>query len=203
MTPASTCLQPSGEFYPVLNVRKLVKNYKETGALAEQCSVFGFINDWCFITKTGAVGAVIQLQGIDYECLDQRDLDSTTKRLEAAFKLFGPEFRVYQYLFKSHFQPDPARRYDNPVVQRAEQERARYFAQKADEMFSIHIYYVLLYQGTSNASKMTLTKALGSLLSQRPAAGLASLQSLFSAKKEIVLIEEEIDRAVTILLRQA
>jgi len=90
----------------VLNLRKLVKNYKETGALAEQCSIFSFIDDCCFLTKTGAVGAVIQLEGIDYECLDQGDLDNATKRLEAAFRLFGPEFRVYQYLFKSHFQPD-------------------------------------------------------------------------------------------------
>jgi type IV secretion/conjugal transfer VirB4 family ATPase len=187
----------------VLNVRKLVKNYKETGALAEQCSVFSFINDWCFITKTGAIGAVISLEGIDYECLDQRNLDSTTKRLEAAFKLFGPEFRVYQYLFKSHFDADPPPAYSNPVVQRAEQERARYFAEKADEMFSIHIYYVLLYQGASSATKMTFPKAMASFFSQGVTAGTANLKSLFSAKKEILLIEEEIDRAATILLRQA
>jgi hypothetical protein len=36
----------------MLNLRKLVKSYKETGALAEQCSIFSFINDWCFVTKT-------------------------------------------------------------------------------------------------------------------------------------------------------
>src|SRR5579864_538795 len=125
----------------MLNIRKLLKNYRETGALAEQCSVFSFINDWCFITKSGAIGAVIEVEGIDYECLDQRTLDSTTKRLEAAFKLFGPEFRVYQYLFKSHFEASPSPVYSNPVVQRAEEERARYFAEKADEMFSIQIYY--------------------------------------------------------------
>jgi type IV secretion system protein VirB4 len=89
----------------MLSLRKLVKNYKETGSLAEQCSVFSFINEWCFITKTGAVGVVVESEGIDYECLDQRDLDNDTRRLEAAFKLFGPEFRVYQYLFKSHFEP--------------------------------------------------------------------------------------------------
>ncbi len=187
----------------MLNLRKIVKNYKETGALAEQCSVFSFINDHCFITKTGAVGVVIQLEGIDYECLDQNALDNATKRLEAAFKLFGPEFRVYQYLFKSHFQPEPTRSYDNPVVQSAERERARYFAQKVDEMFSIRLFYVLLYQGSSSATKMTFLKALGSFFNQGPSAGIANLRSLFSARKEILLIEEEIDRAATILLRQA
>jgi type IV secretion/conjugal transfer VirB4 family ATPase len=187
----------------VLNLKKLVKNYKETGALAEQCSVFSFINDWCFITKTGAVGVVIKMEGIDYECLDQRDLDSATKRLESAFKLFGPEFRVCQYLFKSHFQPEPPRDYSNPVVQRAEQERSRYFAEKAEEMFSIHLYYVLLYQGTSHVTKMTLAKALRSFFNQGFSTGTKNLTTLFSAKKEIVLIEDEIDQAATILLRQA
>ncbi|HEV3040396.1 MAG TPA: hypothetical protein VHA33_21715 [Candidatus Angelobacter sp.] len=179
----------------MLNLRKLVKNYKETGALAEQCSIFSFIDDHCFTTKTGAVGVVIQLEGIDYECLDQGDLDSATKRLQTAFKLFGPEFRVYQYLFKSHFQPEPPQSYDNPVVQRAEQERASYFAQKADEMFSIRLFYVLLYQGSSSATKMAFLKTLGSFLSQGPSAGIANLKSLFSTRKEILLIEEEIDRA--------
>ena len=101
----------------MLNIRKLVKNYRETGALAEQCGIFSFINDWCFITKSGAIGAVIEVEGIDYECLDQRTLDSNAKRLEAAFRLCGPEFRVYQYLFKSHFHPDQPPAYSNPVVE--------------------------------------------------------------------------------------
>ena len=187
----------------MLNIRKLVKNYSETGALAEQCSIFGFISDWCFVTKTGAIGTIIEVEGIDYECLDQRSLDSTTKRLEAAFKLCGPEFRVYQYLFKSHFLPDPPPTYGNPVVQRAEVERSRYFAHKSEEMFSIHLYYVLLYQSASHAAKMTFTKALGSFFSQGFEAGAANFKSLFSAKKEILLIEEEIEQAATILLRQA
>jgi type IV secretory pathway VirB4 component len=145
----------------VLNIRKLAKNYRETGALAEQCGVFSFINDWCFITKGGAIGAVIEVEGIDYECLDQRSLDATTKRLEAAFRLCGPEFRVYQYLFKSHFHPDQPPAYSNPVVERAEIERSRYFAEKSEEMFSVRIYYVLLYQSASHAAKMTVTKARG------------------------------------------
>ena len=187
----------------MLNIRKLIKNYRETGALAEQCSVFSFINDWCFITKTGAIGAVIEVEGIDYECLDQRSLDSTTKRLEAAFKLCGPEFRVYQYLFKSHFQPDPPPAYGNPLVRRAELERSQYFVQKSEEMFSIHLYYVLLYQSTPHAAKTTFTKALGSFFSQGFRSGAANLKSLFSAKKEILLIEEEIAQATTVLLRQA
>jgi len=49
---------------------------------------------------------------------------------------------------------------------------------------------------------MTLTKALGSFL-RGPSTGMADLRFLFSANKEILLIEEDVDRAATILLRQA
>src|SRR5262249_26358046 len=152
------------------------------------------------ITKNGAVGTVIEVEGIDYECLDQRTLDSTTKRLEAALRLCGPEFRVYQYLFKSHFQPEPPPAYSNPVVSRAEVERSHYFTRKTEEMFSVHIYYVLLYQGGPNAAKMTFTKALGSFFNQGIKTGIKNLTTLFSAKKEILIIEDEIDQAATILL---
>src|SRR5581483_189596 len=51
--------------------------------------------------------------------------------------------------------------------------------------------------------KMTFTKAIGSFFSDSLRAGAANLKSLFSAKKEILLIEDEIDQAATILLRQA
>src|ERR1043165_4028725 len=203
MTRRSTRPQPSGGFQSVLNIRKLVKNYRETGALVEQCSVFSFINDCSFITKSGAVGAVIEVEGIDYECLDQRGLDSTAKRLEAAFRLCGPEFRIYQYLFKSHFQPDALPAYSNPVVRRAEIERSRYFAEKKDEMFFVRLYYVLLYQPAPHAAKMTFTKAVASVFSQGLRASSRNFGSIFSAKKEILLIEDEIEQASAILLRQA
>ena len=39
------------------------------------------------------------------------------KRLEAALKVFGPGFHVYQYLFKSNRPEIPFANYDDPVVQ--------------------------------------------------------------------------------------
>jgi type IV secretion/conjugal transfer VirB4 family ATPase len=187
----------------VLNIRKLVRNYKETGTLADQCSIFGFVDSSCFITKSGAVGLVLQLQGIDYECLPQQDIDTNTKRLEAAFKLFGPQYRIYQYLFKKHFQPDPPPTYDDLIVNAAEQERHRYLLENSKEMFSIQIYYVLLYQAPTTATKMKLRTALGSFFTQGPDAGMQNLKASFGAKREITLIEEEIDAAVATLRRQA
>ena len=187
----------------MLNIRTLFRDYKQTGALAEHCSVFGFIDDCCFITKTGAVGVVLRVQGIDYECLPHHEIDINTKRLEAGLKLFGPDYRVYQYLFKGHFAAPEPPHYNNPIVNRAEQERHRYLLSKSQEMFSLEIYYVLLYQGPTSASRMSLFAAMASLVTQGPAAGIENLKASFSANKEIALIEDELDRAVTVLRRQA
>src|SRR5579859_2891244 len=201
MTLVNTSPPPSGEYPAVFNLRKAIRNYKETGALSENVSIFGFIDDNCFITKNGDVGLILAVKGIDYECLDQRELDTTTKRLEAAFKLFGPEFRIYQYLFKTPFELQEPPPYDDPAVNLAEQERFRYFRQKADQLFSVAFYYSIVYSGPSTTTRMTLTKALASFFSKGPAEGMKTLQTLFSAEKEILLIEEEISPSQTALLR--
>src|SRR5947207_5495179 len=42
-----------------------------------------------------------QVRGVDHESLDQKAQEYAVKRLEAAMKVFGPGFHVYQYLFKT------------------------------------------------------------------------------------------------------
>jgi len=59
---------------------------------------------------------VLRVEGVDYECLDHKQTDSLTKRLESALRLLGPQFRVYQLLFKSSGETIPHGVYDNPVV---------------------------------------------------------------------------------------
>jgi hypothetical protein len=54
----------------MLRLKSIVKNYAETGALNENIGIFGFIDESTFITKGGALGMVLQVEGVDYECLD-------------------------------------------------------------------------------------------------------------------------------------
>jgi len=82
----------------MLKLSKVVKNYKETGALNQNVSVYGFLDDQVFLTKGGDVGVVLRVEGVDYECLDCKQTDSLTKRLESALRLLGSQFRVYQFL---------------------------------------------------------------------------------------------------------
>src|SRR5260370_22394892 len=98
-----------------------------------------------FLTKTGDLGVVLQVHGVDYECLDGNTLDGLTKRLESALKLFDENYRVYQYVFKRNNETIPFKLYGNPVVDAAIKNRIAYLASKADTPFSLSIYYFVLF----------------------------------------------------------
>lgn len=66
-----------------------------------------------YLTKSGDLGVVLQVHGVDYECLDGNALDMPTKRLESALRLLDTNFRVYQYLFKRNHETIPHRKYPN------------------------------------------------------------------------------------------
>src|SRR5260370_31464355 len=100
----------------MLNLRRLFKNYKETGSFNEQISPQIFIDELLFLTKIGDLGAVLEVRGVDFECLDGASVDGLTKRLESALKLFNERFRVYQYIFRVNNQTIPHKLYGNPVV---------------------------------------------------------------------------------------
>ena len=98
-------------------------------------NLYGFIDEHIFLTKSGDLGVVLEVRGVDYECLDGTALDALTKRLESAFKLFGDDYRIYQYLFKRNNPPVPHRLYGNPVVDTAIQNRIAYLASKSEKLF--------------------------------------------------------------------
>ena len=71
----------------MLKLQRIFKNYQETGSFNEQVNLYGFIDSNVFLTKTGDMGVVLEVHGVDYECLDGNALDGITKRLESALKL--------------------------------------------------------------------------------------------------------------------
>src|ERR1700722_17829920 len=138
----------------MLRISRIFKNYNETGSLAEQINLFGFISSEVFLTKSGEVGVVLEVRGVDFECLDGASIDGFTKRLESALKLFDENCRVYQYLFKRKNETIPYKLYANPIVDTAIKNRIAYLAAKADTLFSLSVYYVVLFQEARTAQKV-------------------------------------------------
>src|SRR5215831_3065461 len=116
----------------MLHITDVIKPWKESGALNAQINLYGFWTDEVFLTKSGDLGIVLNVRGVDYESLDQTTQEYTVKRLEAALKVFGPGFHIYQYLIKTNHPAIPFQTYDSPVVNAAVQQRKEFFSHKLD-----------------------------------------------------------------------
>jgi type IV secretory pathway VirB4 component len=138
----------------MFRLQRIFKNYAETGSFNEHVNLYGFVDSHVFLTKTGDLGVVLEVRGVDYECLDGNTLDVLTKRLESALKLFDENYRIYQYLFKRNNENIPYKLYDRPVVDTAIKNRLTYFASKADTLFSLSIYYVILFKAFRYTRKL-------------------------------------------------
>jgi type IV secretory pathway VirB4 component len=173
----------------VVKLSRIVKDYRDSGAVNSFVNLFGFIDDQVFLTKSGEVGIVLKVDGRDYECLDAVELDDITRRFEASVRSLDGAYRIYQYLIKRDSAQIPrSAEYANPVVNEAVSSRVEYLEGKANELYTLDIYFVILYEG----SRYDLD--LGDkikLLGTRPAAALASM---FSSRKAVLLIEELINR---------
>src|SRR5690348_932462 len=158
----------------MLRLKRIFKNYEDTGSLNEQVNLYGFADEHLFLTKTGDLGVILEVRGVDYECLDDSSLDDLTKRLESALKLFDENYRVYQYLFKRNNQTIPYKLYGNPIVDTAIKNRITYLESKADVLFSLSTYYVILLEG------FRYTRTIGRIVQQFPKHPISTLGQLRS-----------------------
>lgn len=183
----------------MLSLKRIFKNYAETGSFNELVNLYGFVDEHVFLTKTGDLGLILEVRGVDYECLDERAIDALTKRLESALRLFDENYRVYQYLFKRNNPTIPFKLYGSPVVDTAIQNRIAYLATKAETLYSLSIYYVILLEGFRYSRTLRSTLAD---FPKRPAQALAGLLAFFSTRKQVVFLDREILNAQAALIQR-
>lgn len=178
----------------MFHVDRVLKPWKEAAALNDHINLYGFWNDRTFLTKSGDLGMVLRVEGVDYESLDSGEQDYVVKRLEAALKFFGPGFHVYQYLFKRN-QPDiPFAHYENAVVEAVIDQRRELFQRKQESLYQIDIYYVVLLKGSR--SKRGLGSALAMLFSDT-AGAFGEIAAQFSQNKTKALLRFQIEACLT------
>ncbi|HVB59439.1 MAG TPA: type IV secretion system DNA-binding domain-containing protein [Candidatus Acidoferrales bacterium] len=180
----------------MLNLKKALRPYTETGALNEQVNLYGFIDPHAFLTKSGDLGVILQVHGVDYECLDGNSLDALTKRLESAFRLFDSNFRIYQYVFKRNHETIPHKKYANPIVNTAIENRIRYFEQKADTLYSTQVFYVVLFEGFHH--KQAVLRSLAEF-HKNPWQVFSEIRAALSSRKQVALLDTELSKALATL----
>src|SRR5581483_114756 len=183
----------------MLKFRTVLKPYREAGSLNEQINLFGFIDDHIFLTKSGDVGVVLAVRGVDYECLDANGIDNCAKRLESAFKILDDRCRIYQYLFKRNTPEIPHRGYDNPIVNAAIENRLSYLKGKAENLYALTIYFVVIFESSSAKQAAIHTFAAAG---QDKSRIWSDLKAVLSNQKQVLLLETEIDRAQAALSQQ-
>jgi type IV secretory pathway VirB4 component len=175
----------------MLRLDKVIKPWKESASLNDHINLYGFWNETTFLTKSGDVGMVLSVSGVDYESLDRSEQEYAVKRLEAALKAFGPGFHVYQYLFKSNRPDIPFATYDDPVVDAAIDQRRKFFERKRDHLYQVEIFYCILLEGAR--SKTGVGTALARLL-RDPEGAIAELKSQFTSDSMKKLLRTHIER---------
>ncbi len=70
----------------MFRIENITRDWKEAGSFAAQLNLYGFWDEHSFLTKTGDLGVVLKVGGIDYESLDHAGRDYAVKRLEAALR---------------------------------------------------------------------------------------------------------------------
>jgi type IV secretion system protein VirB4 len=174
----------------MLRVDKVIKPWKEAAALSDHINLYGFWNETVFLTKSGDLGMVLNVAGVDYESLDHAEQEYAVKRLESALKSFGPSFHVYQYLFKTNRPEIPFASYNDPVVQTAVNQRRRFFEEKADRLFQVEIFYCILLEGSR--SKTGVGAAFAQLF-RDPAGAINELKTQFTNSRMKTLLRAQIE----------
>ncbi|MGC1782102.1 MAG: hypothetical protein WA708_06255 [Acidobacteriaceae bacterium] len=172
-------------------ISDITKDLKEAGSFPGQINLYGFWDENAFLTKSGDLGAMLKIGGIDYESLDHAGRDYMVKRLEAAFRSLDDKTRLYQILFKRNRPAIPHAEYENPLVRAAVEQRSAFLESKSDRLYSIEIFWVVMIDGSY--AKTGLLHAL-SQLPKQPRSSLGDLRALFSGSKERTLIYEQIER---------
>jgi type IV secretion system protein VirB4 len=175
----------------MFKVEQITKDWREAGALQAQINLFGFWDEHAFLTKSGDLGAVLKIGGVDYESLDHAGRDYAVKRLEAAFRSLDDGARLYQILFKRNRPKIPHAEYANPLLRAAVEQRAEFLQSKSDRLYEIEIFWVVMIDGSY--AKNSLMHAL-SKLPKQPRTALQQFKALMASSQQRTLLYEQIER---------
>jgi type IV secretion/conjugal transfer VirB4 family ATPase len=174
----------------MLNLSRVIKPWKEADALSAHINLYGFWTETAFLTKSGDLGMVLSVTGVDYESLDNDEQQYAVKRLESALKSFGEGFHVYQYLFKTNRPEIPFARYDDELIDAAIDQRRQYFESKRDRLYEVELFYVIVLEGAR--SKTGILSALARM-PRDPQGAIRELKAQFTTDNMKVLLRKQID----------
>jgi type IV secretion system protein VirB4 len=141
MTPPSEAGETA-----MISIPRVLKDHADTGSVSSLLPFWGFVDDHTFLTKGGSVGVVYRLRGADVECLDHAERHLVARRFEQALRQLDESFSVYQYATKRPAAAIVPADHSHPVVHDALRRRAAYLNAKANQLFELELFLVLVHE---------------------------------------------------------
>ena len=175
----------------MINLKRIRRDHDDAGAMNALINIQAALNEETFITKSGHVLVALAAQGVDFEGLEGSQLDRIARSFEAAARCFDENCRLYQYWLKSHAGPIPFRKGDNPIVQEAIRNRMEYLNRKAEQLYRLETYFVVVYEGARQVQRQNIAGLLTN--------PVARLKPRFSPERTIASFQANIGRKTEIL----
>jgi type IV secretion system protein VirB4 len=175
----------------MFRTERITRDWEEAGAFQAQINLYGFWDEHAFLTKSGDLGSALRVGGMDFESLDHAGRDYAVKRLEAAFRSLDEGTRLYQIFFKRNRPEIPFASHSNPLVEAAIEQRKEFLATKADRLYRIEIYWVVMVEGSHAKSRLLHTLAQ---MSRDPVNSFRQLKAQFGGQQQRILLRDEIER---------
>ena len=179
----------------MMRLDRILRDYAEAGAVNAQIALWGFVDDYTFLTKAGHVGVVYRIRGTDAEGLTHDQRRVLVHQMEAALRLLDDRCRVYQYVLKEEAVPFVAAPCSRPVAQEAVARRADFLNSRRAGLFTVDHFLVLIYEPAAARSTRSVADAL-----RQPR---EALRNWLSHGRRCRLVEADLDRAIESLHHRA
>ena len=128
----------------MVDIKRLLKPYRKAGELHSLFSIHRFLTRHVFLTRSGAMGVVLKLRGMNPETQESELIEAQNKRVLNALRSFGPRFRIYQYLLKQEGASVETGAYRDQVVKATIEGRNEFLNEKG--LYSFDLHFVILLE---------------------------------------------------------
>ena len=167
---------------------QITREYRDAGATSDLIPLYGFVDDGVFLTKSGALGIVLALDGVDYECLDPQQREAVTTRFEVALRLWDERTRLSQYVLKRNRVARPDDAHPHPAVDTLLRRRHAYLHAQQADLFTVSLYLVVVVDPDRPAAAWA-SRARRAL--RQP---VAASREWFSTARTVVRLDDDLER---------
>lgn len=143
----------------MVDMGRMLQDWSEAGDLASLLPICAFItDDGTFLTKSGAVGQIFKLSGVDAEGADHATRERVVHRFAASLRPLDERFTVSQYIEKRRVDPFVAEPCAHPIAAAALRRRADHLNARRESLYAFDLYLAIVLEGKASRMRTPLRR---------------------------------------------